>query len=193
MSDGRKLEAHRFEFEGSTIGLARHLVEVHGVPGTTVARWGNGLDQGSWVALDGLHQEEHASEANGMHPKQAEAIAAGNRVKGFVRAYQLLSNQDPDVVMSVHVMGTAGPVEYNLTTADLELLVAAVTTIPEPIKTYETIRLVDGPDMPFRCADWVADDSGTTMYGRRVCGTVLQADGTCPRPKSEHYYEIEPR
>lgn len=113
----RELEEHRFSFEGATSMMARHLVDDHGVPATTISRWANGLDQGSWVALDDLHKEAHMNN---------ELREAAQRVTGYVRARQLMSNTDPEVISDIAVMpaGTEKPWEFRLLSADLEALAA---------------------------------------------------------------------
>lgn len=112
----RELEEHRFSFEGATSLMARHLVDDHGVPATTISRWANGLDQGSWVALDDLHKEAHMSN---------ELREAAQRVTDYVRARALMSNTDPAVISDIAIMpgGAESPMEFRLLVADLEALV----------------------------------------------------------------------
>lgn len=151
----RELEEHRFSFEGATSMMARHLIDDHGVPATTISRWANGLDQGSWIALDDLHKEAHMSN---------ELRESAQRVTGYVRAWQLLSNTDSECLGEVTVMppGAGEPVTFKLLAADLEELAARAT----------------------RCGDRVPDTSGVTMS--RTCGLTLNESGACPRPREEH-------
>jgi hypothetical protein len=160
-----ELEQHRFSYEGSTGQLAQHLVDDHGVPETTVSRWSNGLDQGSWSALDGLHREEHAKEAPTSGNELREAA---QRVTGYVRARKLLSITDNEQLdeVSIFFVGTSGPKTFTLLAADLEALAAhaigATPAHPSP-----------------RCGRRVRDIGG--WFESLECGMKLGADGACPR------------
>ena len=88
------------------------------------------------------------------------------RVRAFVAARRLLSNVDPEEIQNVVVMppGAEEPMEFALLASDLEELARAV--------------------LEARCSDRVPDVTGVTAS--RTCGLTLNADGTCPRPRSEH-------
>lgn len=112
-----ELERHRFSFEGATGQLARHLVKDHGVPASTVSRWDSGLDQGSWIALDDLHQEAHMG--NELH-------GAAQRVLGFARAHQLLAGAEVVARIEFRIERDE-PTVFTLLATDLEELAIQAT------------------------------------------------------------------
>lgn len=55
------VEVHRFSFKGSTMLLARHLVDHHDILPGAVEPWSSGLSQAAWAALDDLHRTAHTA------------------------------------------------------------------------------------------------------------------------------------
>lgn len=160
-----RLERHRFTFEGATSLLARHLIDDHGVKPLDVSPMCTGVSQGDWVALDNIHKAAHEREAIVAEKDQTvqhgDLLAAANRVKGFVRARQLLSNVDPQEVASVHIMlpGQPEPTEFDLLSSDLEMLAAAALSAAPRFSLFI--------------------DSAEEVLSARVREVIVEEGGTC--------------
>jgi len=120
-----------------------------------------------------------------------ELRAAAQRVTGYVRAWQLLSNTDNERLGEVTIMlngwqDPAGPQMFELLAADLEAL--ALHALGGTSSEYGAGRTaaVDYQAVaPFRCTKRVPDPSG--MFPSLECGFRLSPEtGTCPRPAGEH-------
>jgi hypothetical protein len=109
-----------------------------------------------------------------------ELRAAAQRVTGYVRAWQLLSNTDNERLGEVTIMlngwqDPAGPQTFELLAADLEALA---------LHALGGTPTEDPTPLPFRCRELVLSihSSLDQLVPRRVvCGTPLHTDGACPR------------
>jgi len=119
-----------------------------------------------------------------------ELRAAAQRVTGYVRAWQLLSNTDKERLGEVSIMingwqDPAGPQTFELLAADLEAL--ALHAIGGTPSEHGAGRAAadDQDVMPLRCAKRVPDPAG--FFASLECGFKLSPEtGACPRKPEEH-------